>query len=831
MQNLSEIVIGGLFVSDGVLYEASAPHQDSLGVLRFYLKNLSDASQALHLAAAVQRGAQFFHEDYAIGDVCVMIPDPAIRFQSYHVPGSVDLANIPVVYRNGAYELPGGGRVVVIGDKRIAGRGGNLIDIDQTGLIPGATRVESLVAPQDLESGTLFVHGTRVFRRRDHGIEPVDGLERVPLKEIGSKVIPLTKESTPRLVAGDFFSENHGQLALHGKVLAVNGNMVDLLYQSGKLTTRSYSVTKFPPTSEFASGDLFSYEGNAIRKISSLPDGVVLPAGVPEAAVMALEKTLVTYEGHHYLISSVRRERTRMYLAMCPYKISNSLGFDHWRRDPSTSQLNYEAKIVGGLVYGVPKPTTTDVPLEFGRPAIAGELWLDVGSRAYRIGTDGYAHDTRDALDVHNPRMLHSLRWDDGTHLSRRLAGPGEWYIKFDDGDPCGRPVIETSDDSYPSQSGPIPIRSGQRRRIEAIYNHACPRCRAPMRVDAGNAVVSTEGTTIRVCVACANSMTNCPSCHARTDEPNNHFGVCANCYRRGDFQSVHDYGYRPKPKFRGGGPLFFGVETELVPNGRVRYDRNGIAREIAELSRGLVYGKRDGSIGDGIEFVTHPFDLNWLQENEASMKALFDKLAVSMTDASNCGIHIHTSKIGFEVDPNSLPASDARSNKVRRIGRGLLRVQRFVYGNPKLIIHFAGRESRQYASLAVGSGGTNVKDMIRLSRDIDARKEGRYAAVNMTKDTVEFRVFKSTVKYDEWKRNVLFIHSVVEYCKSTALPKNGEIGIAKYRAFLVGNPAYRPVLEHLDRFGSRAVAASSSTPTRDDDDDHYTGNDDDYRF
>ena len=71
-----------------------------------------------------------------------------------------------------------------------------------------------------------------------------------------------------------------------------------------------------------------------------------------------------------------------------------------------------------------------------------------------------------------------------------------------------------------------------------------------------------------------------------------------------------------------------------------------------------------------------------------------------------------------------------------------------------------------------------------------------------MTKATVEFRIFKSTTSYDEYKRNVLFIDSVIQYCRNHALPKNGKVGIERYGKYLEDNShRYGAVLAHLATF------------------------------
>lgn len=305
-----------------------------------------------------------------------------------------------------------------------------------------------------------------------------------------------------------------------------------------------------------------------------------------------------------------------------------------------------------------------------------------------------------------------------------------------------------------------------------------------------------------------------CPTC-------NTHFYVaeetrtrntihCPACTISGAVAAYFSYSYKPAPKFFGTGPLFFGVELELktVSNQAMKSLANMVADSPA---RDLVYAKTDSSIGDyGLEFVTHPFSLEHVQADPQLLGALLGYINDADDDwtaASSCGIHIHTSKKGYSVLRSSIPGDGAdKLTEEQLLTRGIFRAQKFVYGNPKLITHFAGRDSSRYASLAIKPGCdqhdariTGAREALRLCREHGSSKALRYSAMNFTKDTIEYRVFKSTTYIAELMRNIYFIDSIVQYARHHAMPKTKAPDLAPYREFLETKPYYESVRTHFD--------------------------------
>ena len=325
--------------------------------------------------------------------------------------------------------------------------------------------------------------------------------------------------------------------------------------------------------------------------------------------------------------------------------------------------------------------------------------------------------------------------------------------------------------------------------------------------------LLTSSRVTVGNCCFQARRALRCPECagmfSVTFDTRLRNRQYCPGCTASGRVTLYHGYSYKPDPQFFGTGPLFFGLELELSTDSTTSMRR--LANEVSESPSGdLVYAKTDSSIGDyGLEFVTHPFSLKHIQANPVLLGSLMALVANNnaWTASSSCGIHIHTSKKGYSVLRSSIPGDGAdKLTEEQLLTRGIFRAQKFVYGNPKLITHFAGRESSRYASLAIAPGRdqhdariTGAREALRLCRDHGAAKSLRYSAMNFTEHTIEYRVFQSTKDYNELLRNILFIDSIVQYARHHAMPKTKAPDLAPYRKFLDTQEYYAPVRQHFD--------------------------------
>ena len=94
----------------------------------------------------------------------------------------------------------------------------------------------------------------------------------------------------------------------------------------------------------------------------------------------------------------------------------------------------------------------------------------------------------------------------------------------------------------------------------------------------------------------------------------------CASCWDEHN-DVIHEYSYTPDLVFHGKGLRHFGVELEIDDGGTVNSNAQKLL-EIANKDAENLYIKTDGSLDEGLEFVTHPMTLDYLPWAEVLRKA-----------------------------------------------------------------------------------------------------------------------------------------------------------------------------------------------------------------
>lgn len=187
----------------------------------------------------------------------------------------------------------------------------------------------------------------------------------------------------------------------------------------------------------------------------------------------------------------------------------------------------------------------------------------------------------------------------------------------------------------------------------------------------------------------------------------------------------------------------WFGVELEVEIKDHA-IDANEKARMLNDLlndgERGKrVFFERDGSLNNGFEIITQPMSLpahrelwSWLRDRDACRHLLSH-------NTRTCGLHVHVNKdnltqlqiakiVTFVNDPN----------------------------NEQLIRSIARRYAEGYCKI-------KQKEFSSAHQSTD-----RYEAVNITSQkTIEFRVFKGSLKYESVLAAIEFCNALIEFAAS----------------------------------------------------------------
>jgi hypothetical protein len=209
-------------------------------------------------------------------------------------------------------------------------------------------------------------------------------------------------------------------------------------------------------------------------------------------------------------------------------------------------------------------------------------------------------------------------------------------------------------------------------------------------------------------------------------------------------------------------------VELEVEMADRYA-ERSHKARQLNDVINGGDVGKKvffenDGSLSNGFELVTNPMSLpahrelwKWLQDKSATKGLISHKGRDNLN--STCGLHVH----------------------VNRDGLTKLQIAKMVaFVNNPDNEEFMTALARRYGSAMTGFCRIKA-DKAKVGNA--AESSDRYEAVNVTpRHTIEFRIFKGTLKYESLVAAIEFVHALCEY---TARCGDCSVSDLGYEAFL----------------------------------------------
>lgn len=181
------------------------------------------------------------------------------------------------------------------------------------------------------------------------------------------------------------------------------------------------------------------------------------------------------------------------------------------------------------------------------------------------------------------------------------------------------------------------------------------------------------------------------------------------------------------------------GVELEVEGHS---VDPATAARAIHDHVNGGEFGRhvffeRDGSLSNGFELITQPMSVPALRETFQFLREPSLVRGLRSHRTSTCGLHVHVTRAGL-------------SNLT------IARAVTFVNdsGNDAFIQALARRYN---------TGFCNIRE-----KDLEtAHLPGdRYEAINLTgRETIEFRLFRGSLKYEAVIAAIEFCHALLEYC------------------------------------------------------------------
>lgn len=244
-----------------------------------------------------------------------------------------------------------------------------------------------------------------------------------------------------------------------------------------------------------------------------------------------------------------------------------------------------------------------------------------------------------------------------------------------------------------------------------------------------------------RRCECCGNIV------HDNSVNWRNDFPYCDSCFD--DFNDeIEEYSYKPDPVFFGNGKRYLGVELEVDDGGKDDENAESL-KALANYPQERIYIKSDGSIDDGFEIVSHPMTLDY-HMNEMEWKSILREAVrrhYHSHQTSTCGFHVHVNRDAFG-------SNQAEQEEV--IGKILYMIEK--HWNE--VFQFSRRSTSNVNRWAARYGYEKTgKEILEKAKD---SSHGRYSAINICNySTIEFRLFRGTLKYNTFIATLQFVDTI----------------------------------------------------------------------
>lgn len=250
----------------------------------------------------------------------------------------------------------------------------------------------------------------------------------------------------------------------------------------------------------------------------------------------------------------------------------------------------------------------------------------------------------------------------------------------------------------------------------------------------------------------------------------------------------IHQFNYIPKyikhfmPGESEDTTLLLGAEIEVGGNNNIPSDnsKNSTVKKCIQIMNGsdsdvedLIYSTHDSTVQ--IEFDTMPCSLEF-HKNKMNYREMFkylDEQGYKGHDCKTAGLHIHA---------NRSYLGKSRISQELVISKILYILEKF---NDEICV--IARRDNEYSEFV----GSKKEENSLIELYGKYKDYGKRAALNLQhKDTIEFRMFRSTLKYETFILTLEFVKDIIDFAKSASIE---EIELIKWADLMkLFSPALR---------------------------------------
>lgn len=201
---------------------------------------------------------------------------------------------------------------------------------------------------------------------------------------------------------------------------------------------------------------------------------------------------------------------------------------------------------------------------------------------------------------------------------------------------------------------------------------------------------------------------------------------------------------------------LYIGTEIEVDCAGEIDDNAKYVNENLKEC-----YTVHDGSLNNGFEIVTHPSTLNY--HKQMNYKEVFQWLidkGYRSHDTRTCGLHVHVNR---DYLSNNKTIQDLCITKI------LFLLEKYWTE----ITNIARRSECRYSvKIKRDSEDDSLLDLLYKAKGSNGCfSSAKYNCLNLLhKNTIEFRIFKGTLKYETYIATLEFVRNLVDVSKKVSL-------------------------------------------------------------
>ena len=295
----------------------------------------------------------------------------------------------------------------------------------------------------------------------------------------------------------------------------------------------------------------------------------------------------------------------------------------------------------------------------------------------------------------------------------------------------------------------------------DKVPHTTCNFCGKPLLKKHESEVVTKDGRKrVNICSSCFNHLSVCNICGQSFFSDDGEVTrdgriICPICKKREFILPYHRY--YPEVKFFGtvdkNNPQpYLGVELEVDEGG----ENNSEAKKIMNIisaNEMFAYCIYDGSIERGFELITQPATLTYHNSIKHIYKKMFDTLikdGYTSHDSTTCGLHIHFNR-NFYADDEEL-----------YITRLLYIIDKFWDDVVRISRRNQRRMERYTRKIDMAAN-----DYIRRTNKSGDHDYHYYAVNLINQNTIEFRMFRGTLKIETFMATLQFVNNCIIAAKT----------------------------------------------------------------